>query len=294
MNELAVDILHLRPEAVAERPHRGTQVRETFGELVAYIRRPVVSPSKDTHGGIALGRFRDGVRRLTHFEATAAIGVDYNAGAIPARDIFEAIGPLRHLTYPTHSSREDFYKSRSILFLDREVDLATFKRLARVVHAHFLRAGIELDGSAKDATRWWFAPAVRPEMAERYEVLATAEDAQPFEVGKLLAQADALDALYEAELAEQRRRRPPIELPADRDRYVRAAVQRAAVNVSIAKPGERHGVLNREAHSLARLDLDELTIVRALLPVFVSSAGEPRRAEGVRTIADAIRARRSA
>jgi hypothetical protein len=294
MDELAVDILHVRPEAIATSPHRGTQVRETFGELVAFVRRRVVSPFKDRDGGIALGRFKDGVRRLTHFEATRAIGVDYDQGAIAAGDIFEAIGPRRHLTYPTHGSVEGFHKSRSILFLDREVDGPTFKRCIRVVHSHFLRAGIELDASAKDATRWWFCPVVRPEMAARFEVHATAEDAPPFDVTQLLAHADRLDSAHEAELAELRRWRPAPELPAERDKYVRAAVQRAADRVAAATPGERHGILNSEAYSLARLELSEDAIREALLVPFIAAAGKERRREGERTIHDACKARGAA
>jgi hypothetical protein len=297
MDELGeVPLLVLQPEAILESPHRGTQIRQTFAELVGYFRRPFVSPSKDTHGGIALGQFRNGVRRGSHFENTRALGIDYDAGAIASRDIFEAIGPCRHFTCPTHGSVRDFHKSRSILFLDRAIDGPAFKRCMRVVQTIFFRAGIALDKSAVDATRWWFCPVVRPEMADAYQVHYTPEDAPLFSVAKLLAHADRLDAEDEAARQEYRRSHPAPELTQDetRDRYVRGAVRRAADRVANASEGERHFALNAEAYSLARLGLSEGEIMDALLVPFVIAAGEPRKREAERTIRDACRARGAA
>jgi hypothetical protein len=288
-----IPLLVLRPEAIEQSPHRGTQIRETFGELVTYFGRPLVSPHKDIHGGISLGSCREGIRRLTHFEYTRALGIDYDAGEIPAREISEAIGPRRHLTYPTHGSVRVYHKSRSILFLNRDVDGPTFKRCMRVVQALFIRAGITLDKSAVDATRWWFCPVVRPEMVADYTVFATPEDAPEFDVDELLRHADLFDAEHEAELAEYRCRHPA-PTPADvdaRDRRVRGAIRSAVDRLANATEGERHGTLNHESYSLARLDLREEDIAHALLPAWDHVTQGKRHAEGLRTVRDAVRAR---
>jgi hypothetical protein len=56
----------------------------------------------------------------------------------------------------------------------------------------------------------------------------------------------------------------------------------------------RHFTLCREAFALARLGLSESEIEGALLPAFVGVAGERRQHEGIRTIRDAVQARRGA
>ena len=144
----------------------------TRPELVAYVSRPIVSTSKDAHGGIALGRFRDGVRRLTHFEATSMVGLDYDAGAVTAVQLHEAIGPGLHVVYSTFSSTPGHPKSRAILFLDREVGRDEHRRIMRALYARFAAVGIVLDAACKDATRWWFCPVVHPDRVAHFQVLS--------------------------------------------------------------------------------------------------------------------------
>ena len=75
---------------------------------------------------------------------------------------------------------------------------------------------------------------------------------------------------------------------------MRGALQKAAAALASASPGERHYALSREAFTLARLDVPTAEIESALLPAFAAAAGDTRMAEGVRTIRDAVKARRGA
>ena len=78
--------------------------------------------------------------------------------------------------------------------------------------------------------------------------------------------------------------------------FRRAFLKGAAERMASTTPGDRHGVLLREAWKLAggALSLGEHEIRAALLPAFVAAAGEARRREGELAIRDAIRARREA
>lgn len=81
--------------------------------------------------------------------------------------------------------------------------------------------------------------------------------------------------------------------PEMEDRYVGAAIVHIAVALARCTPGQRHYELLRGSWALARFEaLSEDTIVSAILGAFVLAAGETRRAEGERTIRDAVRARR--
>jgi hypothetical protein len=288
-------ILVLGPEAIEASPHRGTMVHQTWGELVAYVRRPLWRERKDSEGGVALGSFRDGVRRLSHFEHTTLLGLDLDEGKLSASAFFELIGPWCRLVYPTHSSTSVHPKNRAILVLDRALDGPEHKRVMRVMYAHLARVGVQLDPAAKDATRWWFCPLVHPDRVAHYAVHATDETAPAIPVDRFLAQADELDADHAAEVEARRRANPP-PLPASAERhavYVRGAIARAVEHIARAPEGERHAALNSEAWSLARLGLSTAEIGDALIPAFVVAAGQSREAEAVRTVRDACQARGS-
>ena len=296
-------LLRLAPGAEYRSPHAGKQIGESFAELVQYVSRPLVSREKEAHGGLVLGRFREemidgqslGVRRLTYFVGTSMLGLDYDDGKETAFSLHAAIEGL-HLVYSTFSSTPGRPKSRAILFLDREIDRDTHKRMMRAIYAKFAEAGATFDPSAKDATRWWFAPVVHPERADAHEVHASPYSAPPVSVDLWLAHADRIDAAYAAELAERRRLMPKSAASTDAQRNAldRGALRSGRERVLAAGKGERHEVLNREAHSLAReeLGLSEDDIEDELVPAFVAVAGPEREREARRTVHDAYRAAR--
>lgn len=292
MSETHHDVLMLRPGAILSVPHRGTPFRQTFAELVEYIRRPIVREKKDQDGGLALGRFREGVRRLSHFEGTSLVGLDYDDGKLTSEQLHAALGGSQHVVYPTFSSTPEKPKSRAILALDRVVDLATHKRIMWVLYARANERGFVLDAACKDATRWWFCPIVHTDRQEHYQVHVSEEGADPLRVDALLSFADRLDEAHKKRLQEWAREHPPPPVEAlGKPSYVNAALTRAANAVATSSEGGRHEALNAEAYSLARLDLSESQIAAVLVPAFVAAAGPNREAEARRTVRDACKAR---
>ena len=289
-------VLVLRPETITKSPQQGTQIYETFEELLAYVSRPVVEDKKDAEGGITLGLFRDGIRRLTHHVSTRAIGIDYDEGVKSMEEIHTFLSSGLHFVYPTHSSTTAKPKSRAILFLDRDVDRATHKRVMIAIYLLCESRGIILDASAKDATRWWYCPMVRPGNVGQYKVLASASTTPPFPVDKWLAYTDKIEAKRKAKQLEAVSLKPAFTTasPEQHASYVQAALTSARDRVIRASVGARHAELNSQAHSLSRyeLGLSHTDIEAALLDAFVAVSGDERRQEGLRTIRDAFQARR--
>ena len=286
------EVLVLQPEAILSVPHRGTPIRQTFAELVEYIRRPIVREKKDQNGGLSLGRFRDGVRRLSHFEGTSLIGLDYDDGKLTAEQLHHALGTSEHVVYPTFSSTPEKPKARAILTMDRSVDLATHKRIMWVMYARAGERGFVLDPACKDATRWWFCPIVHTSRQDHYTVHVSERGSAPLRVDALLLFADMLDAAHKKRQEEWAKDHPSAPVEAiGKPAYVRAALGKAADKVRMASEGGRHEVLNAEAYSLARLDVTEHDIASVLVPAFVSVAGPEREREARRTVTDACKAR---
>ena len=288
------DLLVLGADAVHKIPHKGTQVSMSFDELMRYVSAPMVRERKDGDGGVALGRFRDGVRRLTHFEGTSLVGLDYDDGKLTPEQIHDRLGRTEHVVYPTFSQHHvtGLQKCRAILTLDRAVDLATHRRIMWVVYARAHERGFTLDRACKDASRWWFAPVVHPDRRAAYVVYASPEGGAPMSVDRLLGYADVLDAAEARRQEEYRRAHPPPSADVlGRPAYIKAALDKAAAKIARASPGNRHEVLNAEAYSLARLDLTEGEAAAVLVAAFIAAAGPEREREARRTVADAWKAR---
>jgi hypothetical protein len=289
------DLLVLSADAVHKIPHRGTLVDMSFEDIVRYVSAPLVRERKDSEGGVALGRFRDGVRRLTHFTHTSLIGLDYDDGKLSPEELHAALGDSEHVVYRTFSVHAEtgLPKCRVIITLDRPIDLATHRRIMWVVYARARHHGLVLDRACKDATRWWFAPIVHPTRQAAYAVLRSEEGARPWSVDKMLAHADLLDAAEAKRQEEWRREHPPAP-PDTRGKasYVAAALVNAENKLSRASTGCRHETLNSEAYSLARLEgCTKADVLAALMPTWRSIAGDEREREGLRTIEDAFKAR---
>jgi hypothetical protein len=288
-------LLVLSPDAVNRSPHQGRHVTMTFEEFVRFVDAPLVRERKDQDGGISLGRFREGIRRLTHFEASSLVGLDYDDGRLSPEQFHQMLGGSEHVVYPTFSVHAEtgIQKCRAILTLDREVDLETHRRIMWAIYARATDRGFALDRACKDATRWWFTPVVHPDRAANYVVYRTPPGAAPMSVAALLQLADRLDAAEESRRQEWARAHPPAGAHVHKESsYITAALDRAATKVARATPGNRHEALNCEAYSLARLELlSEEDVASVLVPAFVAASGPGREREARRTVADAFKAR---
>jgi hypothetical protein len=281
--------------------HRGVACRMRWAEICGYLCRGVPGdPShypdpeiaKRQEGGWTGGLYRDGWRHHSAFVCTQLLTIDVDAHGEIERAA-EALAPFRKAIHSTFKSTPDAPRCRVVLPLAVPcTDLREYKRAHAGVRERLYswgyvrpdrRAGIkgDIDEGASDATRLSYAPMYQPGRAFRF--LATA--------------GLALDVPRIPEPPKSAPRPPTTALrERNPDRYREAALRRAEDEVRTALEGQRHESLFKEAASLARpeLELREEDIWSALLPAFLAIAGEARRREGERTIADGIARGRAA
>lgn len=270
---------------LACKPQVGRVVETTWERFAAWPSRPIVTDDKASNGGFVLAELRDGVRRNDHVVTVCAFGADHDAGNVSAHDGHAALAGVRHVVFTTHSHTPAAPRWRAILPFDRPATLEEYSAVYPVLRAQFDAAGIELDRSAKDGCRLWYAPAARP--GAPFEVYAG--DGPALEVDALLALARQLDEQRAAERAL--RRPPPPPTSSRRDRYIRSAVEREVREVAAGTPGERHYRVCKAAFALARFGLTEAEIADAIVPAAVHAMGEARRREVERAVRDAVKAR---
>jgi hypothetical protein len=275
-----LDVLFLSPARFRAKPQVGVACVMTWRELARYLSRPTVGDAKDKAGAWSPALYRANVRRKTALMRAHAIVVDVDDAGDVDR-VADALSAYQAIVHATFSSTVEAPRCRIVLALAEPIDANAYERTHAVVRTHLRAAGILADDGAKDASRVSYAPVVRPGAVYRFREV----DGSPLDARAVLTKQPPAPM-----------RAPPRFLPAPErgDAYVRAALRRAASNVATSDPGGRHHALLREAFALARFSLSHEEIERALLPAFVTTAGEARQREGERTIRDAVRARRGA
>jgi hypothetical protein len=279
--ERPLDVLFVSPEAFRVSPQRGEQRRPEWDSFAAFLSRPSIGDSKDIAGGYALGSYGDGIRRKANLASIGGLVVDVDENGDVDR-VADAVSNYRAIVHETFSSTNDAPRCRLILALEETIDAATYDPVHRVVRTHLRVRGIQPDDGAKDCSRLSYSPVRRADAGYRFRVTT----------GRPLSAARLLVAQKPKPKPEKRpASTEPIKHP---DSYKQAALRAAAASVSKATPGGRHHALLQAVWGLARpeLALDEETISRALLDAFVAAAGEARRTEAHRAIANAYAARR--
>jgi hypothetical protein len=280
VTEGELDVLYVSPEAFRRSPQVGVPCLMPWSSLQAYLRSPSVGDSKEIAGGYALGAYSDNVRRKANLLRIRGLVLDFDESSVS--DVAMRLTRYRAVIHETFSSLDDAPRCRAIVELAEDVDAKTYDALHAIVRAFFRAADLPADEGAKDPCRLSYSPVRRPGAGYGFAVT----DGVP------------LDAAAVLSAQPPRQTRPawaPLPRPKHRDAYVAAALRRASDAVARATPGQRHHALCREAFAVARFEgLAEHEIHGALLGPFVRAAGEQRKREGERTIADAIRARRGA
>jgi hypothetical protein len=274
--EAMIDGLYISPEAFHQAPQVGVPWSMPFSALAAYCSRPSIGDGKDIAGGNAFGVYTDNTRRKLNLLRLRALVFDFDASGVS--DVAPRLTRYRAICHETWSSTDDAQRCRVIIELAEDIDAVTYDRVHAVLRAFFRSAGLAPDEGAKDPCRLSFAPVRRAGAGFRFAVT----DGPPLDAHKVLASQPPTTP----------RATPQLPDPQHASAYTRGALRRAAGAVANATPGERHYALSRETFTLARLELANHEIHATLLPAFVAAAGEARRHEGERTIADAIRARR--
>lgn len=265
--------------------HNGTRILAPPSNLAEWARYPIVSESKEV-GGFSLAHYAGDHRTKANAEQVFAIGLDSDDGAMPVARARELLAGWWYVAYSTHSSTPELPKTRAILLFSRPLSGAEYEIAWPLVVMHFTNAGVKLDMSTKDPSRLWYLPAVKPGATFDY----AHDDGDALDADELLSTARALEAQREE---ERKRRAKP--LPTTRegiDALHAVALDRAAQAVASEAAGDRHHTLCKRAYSLACLGVPTHRIKDALLPAFVIAAGEARRREGEKAIADCAAAGR--
>jgi len=128
--------------------------------------------------------FRDGYRSLACFVRTAWLVLDFDKGA-PCGRIVETFGDLAGFAHTTWSSTPETPRWRVALPLSRVVDRGEHDRAWRAGASLAEHAGLEPDFAARDASRAWALPAMRPGY-QHVELVGA-----PFDVKEALAKFPA-------------------------------------------------------------------------------------------------------
>jgi len=145
------------PSLNARQP--GQRLDVTLDELVANLREPAKYAGKWNHPGWSPGLFEPCLRRAANVREMHLLGLDYDGDS--GATIDEALAcwaGVRGFLYSTKSHKPEQHRFRVMLLLSRPVDGQEYKRLWLLADAMLREAGHKVDGQAKDAARFWYAP----------------------------------------------------------------------------------------------------------------------------------------
>jgi hypothetical protein len=296
LDVLALPSWRLHPDGDLTRfavKHVGVACKMRWPELVGYLSRGVPGDQsrvddpeivKRQEGGWTGGLYRNGWRHHTAFVRTELLTIDID-GSGDVHRAAEGFAPFRKAIHSTFKSRPEARRCRLVLQLSKPcTDLQQYKRAHRALRERMFAWGYvpadkargikgDIDEGASDATRLNYGPMHHPDRT--FDFLAT--DGELLDLERIPVTPKPAPAPT-----------PPRERNADK--YREGALRRAEQEVRGALEGQRHHELFRQAAALARTDLglQDAEIVGVLLPAFLYAAGETRRFEGEKTIADAI------
>lgn len=150
------------PSDLARAPQHGHRVSLDWAELLGWIDRPMQLEHKGDAGGYSLATFKGDVRSLANVEAVHAIALDFDEGDARVSRVSSVLGSYRAITYSTFSSTVERPRARAIIALSRPVTAAEYSEIWDHVHSHLTAAGLVPDRAARDASRLWYVPAIRP------------------------------------------------------------------------------------------------------------------------------------
>lgn len=167
----------------------GQRLDLTLDELVAGLREPAKYAGKWNHPGWSPGLFEPPLRRAANVRAMYLLGLDYDGDS--GSTIDEALAcweGVRGFLYSTKSHKPEQHRFRVMLLLSRPVDGQEYKRLWLLADAMLREQGHKVDGQAKDAARFWYAPGTEDGALHEFVDF----EGEPVDVDAWLAQAPEL------------------------------------------------------------------------------------------------------
>jgi predicted P-loop ATPase len=222
--------------------------------------------------------FADDRRVKAGVESVCALVLDYEAteGQLPT-DPSEAAalwGQVRGWLHTTYSHTPETPRFRVVVPLSRTVDAAEHAVLWRWAATRCAEAGHQIDESCRDASRFWFLPAVRPGRGAEYVMLPLDGEAW-LDVDAVLQEQRAAEAPPPAPKRQARASQPDETGAA---RFVRKALDGALDDLRRAPKGTRHNTIRVKAYHLAAYihtgAIDADTIERELMAVATAARWE--------------------
>ncbi len=289
-------ITYLTPERFAAMPQIGLPISQEWHSLFRWLSTPTFGETKRDAGAWCPCALEGGRVRGGSGPVSLLVGDVDDCEADGLDRSVRALSCYAGAVVPTFSATAEKSKHRILLLPSRPILAVEFpiawSKMARELAAD----GITLDRGCKNLNRLYFACVTR---SRETWLGARQLTGAPVDVDRMVAAARVEEAALEAGRERARAQRPaprpaPMADSARRERYISTAIDREAANIRGAGEGGRHEALLRAAWALARLpELSESDIGGALIPAFVSVAGEPRRREAERAVHDAVSARKA-
>lgn len=137
----------------------GVRLDLTLDDLVVHLAEPAQYQGKWNHPGWSPGVFDPCLRKAVNVKEMFLLGLDYDGDS--GATIDSALGfwsGARGFLYTTKSHSPAQHRFRVMLLLNRPVSAIEYKRLWLLANSMLLEYGHKIDGQAKDAARFWYAP----------------------------------------------------------------------------------------------------------------------------------------
>jgi len=173
----------------------GTRLDLSLDELIAGLREPAQYKGKWNHPGWSPGVFEPCIRKAVNVKEMFLLGLDYDGDS--GATIDEALAcwsGVRGFLYTTKSHAPAKHRFRVMLLLNRSVSSIEYKRLWLLADMMLREQGHKVDGQAKDAARFWYAPGT--DTGIPHELIDF--DGEPLDVDEWLSQAPEVIATISA------------------------------------------------------------------------------------------------
>jgi hypothetical protein len=140
------------------------------GRLVERFRRPIVMVDKLSLPGWSPTTFHGDYRNLERVEASCALGFDIDGEGTDIDAVADALRNLCGFVYTSFNHAPERHRGRVIVWTSRPVTRTEYSRCWRSCARRLPTVGL----AAKDASRLWFVPGVRPGSEYRLIELAGA------------------------------------------------------------------------------------------------------------------------
>ena len=275
------DIWVDRERNIRKGPQVGRQFECDWPTFKTWLSTPKAAPFKDSRGAwvcsdIEGGFIKGGIGAVSLFPGD----VDKCGPGGMARSA-RALQRFAGVLVPTFSYAPQDERHRFALLPDRIIETDEFPVVWLALERHCARAGVVIDNACKNANRLYYPAAMRDLAAWPGAIDLTGE---PFSVEYYLN-----DEHEHQEHLRAAARATYTPLPIGNvAKKVEVMIRNGCAAIAVATPGDRHPTLIKKARSLALEGLPVHAIEDALLPAFVSVAGQARRKEGIAAIKWAV------